>query len=747
MLKTLFLISLCIYADVSGAVNRFMATTGADVGDCSVNPCLTLQYTVNQSVALDVINIASGTYTDPVQPVNINKTLTILGAQANVDARFPRGAESILSNQQGISVSASQVIFNGLTIQDSSVAAFTGYGIWLNPGVDGTHIINNIFQNNIAGLGLSNAGTTQALIQHNLFQNNNLAGGAQGTGIYTDEFVSGAVSNVLINENNFLNNNNAGIGFSSSDLTKPSVNITITNNLINMNGRGIYFLNTQNANVTDNIITNLTVPTDGGSSAGISAFGAVSGLSILRNNIETGPRYGVRIGNFLSSNNSNILVHLNNIFGFAVAGMHVDQAPDGPVDYATCNWWGSASGPTNPQNPSGTGDVVEGDVVLANFDPWLIGLAPDSPCGVQPPTLAKIFSPALIDIGGTSTLTITLSNSNNMQADITTLVDNLPSGVQVSGISSTTCGGTVTAIIGSSLVTLTGGVIPAQSSCVVSVEVRSFNNGASLNTLPAGALQTDLGPNTDPASATLTTFVLAPMLSKNFKPSSICKGDTVLLTITLSNSNNVAANLSAPLVDNLPAHVKVNGDPITTCGGVVTAPIGSSTVTLSGGSIPAHGSCTVKVKVRASHKKAVINILPSGALQTDLGNNANPASASLFVKKCEDDEDHDRGAGVTSGAPFGPFFPAPAILPAPVPGAVLELPLALAPPADPASLLPKEPSSEMSTSAAINSIAKGHNEQESSGCSTVQQFDPAISLLLVAYLWFRFRIKRRAFKF
>jgi hypothetical protein len=32
------------------------------------------------------------------------------------------------------------------------------------------------------------------------------------------------------------------------------------------------------------------------------------------------------------------------------------------------NWWGSASGPTNPGNPGGTGDKATGDV---DFDPWL----------------------------------------------------------------------------------------------------------------------------------------------------------------------------------------------------------------------------------------------------------------------------------------------------------------------------------------------------------------------------------------
>jgi hypothetical protein len=59
----------------------------------------------------------------------------------------------------------------------------------------------------------------------------------------------------------------------------------------------------------------------------------------------------------------------------------------------------------------------------------------------------------------------------------------------------------------------------------------------------------------------------------------------------------------------------------------------SSTVTLTGGSIPANGSCTVKVKVTANTKGKYIDIIPAGALQTDQGSNALPAKAILTVKR------------------------------------------------------------------------------------------------------------------
>jgi hypothetical protein len=491
------------------ATDRYIDPSGSDaVNDCAIllSPCLTVQHAVDQSSAGDVIHIAAGSYA-VAGIVTINKSLTLLGAQAGIDAQTRVGAESILSNSQGISVSANNVVFDGLTIQDSSVAAFTGYGIWINPGVSGTQVINNIFQNNIVGLGLANIGPNQALIEHNLFKNNNLPGGAGGTAIYTDQYVGGSVDNVVINMNTFSDNNNAAIGFSSTDKMMPSTNITITNNIINNNGRAIYFFNTQAAEVSDNTITNITVPSDGGSSVAIGVYGAVNNLSILRNNLQTGAKYGIRIGAFIGDPpdaNNNILIHSNNIVGFATAALQVDTAPLGPNDYATCNWWGSDNGPSTILNPGGTGDKVEGTLVVDNFKPWLNGSAPDGVCG-EGPDLSKSFSPKFIRENGSSTLTITLNNPGNEVATLTAaLVDNLPMGLKIRGDASNTCGASLSAPIDGSTITVSGGSIPAQGSCSVTVKVSAAQRGSYTNTLPAGALQTNRGPNVEAASARLT---------------------------------------------------------------------------------------------------------------------------------------------------------------------------------------------------------------------------------------------------
>jgi len=249
-----------------------------------------------------------------------------------------------------------------------------------------------------------------------------------------------------------------------------------------------------------------------------------------------------------------------------------------------------------------------------------------------PPGISKSFSPNPVVTGGLSTLTINLTNGDPTSA--TTLsapfTDNLPVGLTVAGAANTTCVSGIVSTTSTSVTLSMGTILPANSSCIITVLVTSSEVGNYLNTISEGALQTTPnGNNPSPATATLT--VGGPSLRKSFSPREVCVCGKSLLTITLSNPFPTAAQLTAPLVDRLPLHLATHGIASNTCGGSLI--VRGSSITLSNGSIPALGSCALSVKVGTNYAGRYTNTLPVGALQTTQGSNLLPASATLEV--CE----------------------------------------------------------------------------------------------------------------
>jgi hypothetical protein len=375
----------------------YVSNTGNDANDClsPATACFTLQAAIDKASAGDTVNVEVGVY-PYVGVVNVNKTLTLKGAQAGIDARGRFDPESVLENSGGIYVTANDVIIDGFTVQLSTSSAFTGYGIALGAGTSGAHVINNIIQENVAGLGLANnpAGN-QAVIQHNVFRNNTLPGAASGHGIYSDEYVAGTtigIDDVLIDSNDFDTDGAVtdtwGIGMSNTG-TIPFTNLQIqynTFNSISSLSRGMYFYNTDSSSIRANSIRNKT-------NYAIGLFGGDDGITIECNVILESNR-GIYVADATGGMNSNITARDNNIAGNLAAGLQV--APGtyylGSLN-AEDNWWNSPTGPTTPANPGGTGDKIIDPDNVVDFTPFRTAAIDDSdedgvldPCDVGCPS-------------------------------------------------------------------------------------------------------------------------------------------------------------------------------------------------------------------------------------------------------------------------------------------------------------------------------------------------------------------------
>ena len=250
------------------------------------------------------------------------------------------------------------------------------------------------------------------------------------------------------------------------------------------------------------------------------------------------------------------------------------------------------------------------------------------------PTATKTFSPSSIGINGSSVLTLTLSNSNTTAISGAAFTDTYPGGLTntATPAGATTCaGGTVTAANNGNSLVLAGGTIPASGSCTITVNVTAATVGSYANTIPIGGITTtNAGSNTAAVSGTLAVLT-APAATKVFSPSSIATSTVSTLIFTLTNSNAVPLT-GAAFNDVYPAGLVNAAAPnlANTCGGAMTGGIsGGNSIGLTGGSIPANGSCTVQIDVTSNTSGSYNNV--SGAVSSTNGGTGNTASATLSV--------------------------------------------------------------------------------------------------------------------
>jgi hypothetical protein len=362
------------------AVTTMTAAT-LTVGNATSLPCTGTFPTIQSAVTVanpgDTIQVCQGTYNESVQ---INKTLTLLGAQNGVDARTRATTNESIINAacSPVQITADNVVLNGFTVQGSTQSdPCTIAGIWMNPAFGfqgGTQILYNIVQNNISGIELDSvAGGNPTLVQYNLIQNNNNPGPGSGNAIQTNF----GLVDATIDSNKFV-----GHTSSSVLIVAASSGITASNNeLVSGANERILFGAVSTGAITGNTAIGSTAV-----NGPLRLFGGNSNITIDSNVVRNGV-VGIKVDDVGFGPNSGVSGHMNCITGNSVAGLQVATGAysggPGTLD-AENNWWGSASGPKYNGAGPGTGDNILDPDGVVDFTPFLTSAA-TTPCFVPCP--------------------------------------------------------------------------------------------------------------------------------------------------------------------------------------------------------------------------------------------------------------------------------------------------------------------------------------------------------------------------
>lgn len=383
IIRRVLVATVCVFATMlaPAVANAAILTVNDDTtgpgpagATCGAPGFATISAAVTAAAPGDTILVCAGTY----NTVNVNKTLTILGAQAGVDARtrsVDTALESVVTgaglNGGGINITANAVLLDGFTVENTDPTVLGGYGITTSAANSGQQILNNRVRLNVVGVYLNNAATSETLLRHNFFDSNNAAGSSSGDAIYSDN----GTSNVRIDQNRFSGHSSAAMVLNAAT---GGTGITITGNQL-VNDNTIVLFNTTTVVVQGNTSTNSP-------GSGVLVGGGVNGITVGGNRIVNaagsavavadfgfGPNSGISIsGNTLVNNlrairlapasvSDTVEAHFNRIAG-NTTGVVNAAGPGGALN-AENNWWGCNAGPNQLGCDTTTGDV--------DSDPWL----------------------------------------------------------------------------------------------------------------------------------------------------------------------------------------------------------------------------------------------------------------------------------------------------------------------------------------------------------------------------------------
>jgi len=287
-------------------------------------------------------------------------------------------------------------------------------------------------------------------------------------------------------------------------------------------------------------------------------------------------------------------------------------------------------------------------------------------CSVPlPPTLSKVFSPNPVAVGATSTLTFTVTNPNaGIASSGIQFTDTLPAGLTIVSSSSAQCGGTLTTTAPGTI-SFTGGSLAASASCTVPVPVTATTAGPHDN-VSGFISSTQGGTNSGPSGVATASLValLPPSIAKGFAPTPILAGGTSILTFTITNPNqndplsSVAFSDTFPVAPGAMRIAAIPNVSTSGCGApVISAAANATSISFSGGTIAAAGTCTVSVAITApvvgtyNNTSGSVSAVVNGVTVT-----GNTASASLDVTPAHPSISLLKQVGTSASGPWNTFL-------------------------------------------------------------------------------------------
>ncbi|MFZ5916880.1 MAG: lamin tail domain-containing protein, partial [Chloroflexota bacterium] len=368
----------------------------------------TIQAGINAVTSGGTVNVGSGTYT-PAATIQVNKTVTILGPQANVDPR-PGGGTTRTAGSAGeaiidgstyslgeiLKIDADNVVMNGLEVKSG-----TKDMIRQSNAHSGTATRYNIIHDGRGDEGAQLAKCTSCVMEYNYVYDIASPGDALN-------FADSSDCAIRYNEVRNIGSENAAI------FVYGSTNTTIEGNLVYdiTQNDGIKLGDKNGADagrtggsILDNVVHdtkqdgiavytshtlvegNEVYNSASENGAIYVAFG-VSSVTVTRNHVHDntlatgkwGDPGGIMLGTAVNA--ASVAVHNNCI---------TDNSPNGVTNKATGlldaenNWWGASDGPSG--SGSGSGDAVSTNV---DYDPWLT-MPPSDVCPPPAPNATITF--------------------------------------------------------------------------------------------------------------------------------------------------------------------------------------------------------------------------------------------------------------------------------------------------------------------------------------------------------------------